>query len=111
MVTLFDRWNKRLLLAKVLVGANGFSAVNFWNYKRFSVWQLHCPLFPLFGFLLSCETCQFVFFEPGFENCVRAVWCKPVQTRGGSFSAWVVAMVDVFYLANLEPGYEFGHGC
>ena len=78
MVTLFDRWNKRLLLAKVLVGADGFGAVNFWNYKLFLFGNCTVLLFPLFGFLLFCETCLFVFLEPGFENCVRAVWSKPV---------------------------------
>ena len=77
MVTLFDRWNKRLLLAKVLVGANGFGAVNFWNYKRFLFGN--CTVF-FFRYLVSSSSVKHVslFFEPGFENCFRAVWSKPV---------------------------------
>jgi hypothetical protein len=48
MVTLFGRWNKRLLLAKVLVGTNRYGAVNFLNYKQFC--RLHCPPFSFIWF-------------------------------------------------------------
>ena len=107
MVTLFGRWNKRLLLAKVLVGTNRYGAVNYLNYKQFLV---VCAVL-LFLYLVSSSPVKHVCcvcMHQGFDNCLfRAVWSKPVW----EISAWGVAMVDVFSLVALESGNEFRRGC
>ena len=78
MVTLFGRWNKRLLLAKVLVGTNRYGAVNYLNYKQFLV---VCAVL-LFLYLVSSSPVKHVCcvcMHQGFDNCLfRAVWSKPV---------------------------------
>ena len=107
MVTLFGRWNKRLLLAKVLVGTNRYGAVNHLNYKQFLV---VCTVL-LFLYLVSSSPVKHVScvcMHQGFDNCLfRAVWSKPVW----EISAWGVAMVDVFSVVALESGNEFRRGC
>ena len=66
MVTLFGRWNKRLLLAKVLVGTNRYGAVNFLNYKQFC--RLRCPPF------------SFIWFPPLLCNMSVVFACIRVLT-------------------------------
>ena len=78
MVTLFGRWNKRLLLNKSLSG--GGTTDTLWTLKHFNLSRLNCPPSFIYYFLLFSEMHIYKTRWRVWKHCLLpAVWSKPAS--------------------------------
>ena len=78
MVTLFGRWNKRLLLNKSLSG--GGTTDTLWTLKHFNLSRLNCPPSFIYYFLLFSEMHIYKTRWRVWKRCLLpAVWSKPAS--------------------------------
>ena len=78
MVTLFGRWNKRLLLNKSLSG--GGTTDTLWTLKHLNLGRLICPPSFIYYFLLFSEMHIYMTCWRVWKRCLLpAVWSKPAS--------------------------------